>query len=201
MRTQHSFFVAFEGIDNTGKSTLVEDINREFSPKIPVNITKEFTSDIGCILRTRLASRDIDFYEKVLLFAADRQRRLDQGFATHINEYCLCVADRWYFSAFAYRYAEDPDKVDYVRGVNQIFPYPDLTILIDISAEESISRGRPLNMNNYEGDFLEKVRSAYKQLEKKEGFITIDGMCPYDKVKKLVIGMIYTELLNQGMLK
>jgi dTMP kinase len=201
VRTRPSFFVAFEGIDNTGKSTLVEDIRREFSTKIPVYTTKEFTSDIGCLLLSRLANRNIDFYEKVLLFAADRQQRLVQNFAAHLEKRCLCVADRWYFSALAYRYAENPSAIDYVRDVNRIFPRPDLTILVDISAKESIHRGRPLNKNNYEEDLLEEVRDAYKRLAQEEGFITVDGMRPYVDEKKFVIDTLYTELKSKGMLE
>lgn len=175
MNNRVGFFVALEGIDNAGKTSLLDFIRAEFSPQLPVVTTQELDTPVGAVIRRQLTDSGLSSIEKILLFAADRQARLCAGFAAALGAKSLCVADRWTFSAAAYRLAEDPNLLDYVLRVNAVFPSPDLTILIDLPAEVSILRGEPLNKNNYELEYLSRVRDQYLSLAAQFGFLVVDG--------------------------
>ena len=189
-----SYFINFEGIDNSGKTTLVDDIKKEFFETIPVFVTKELTTDVGLIIRKKLESNTMDSYEKVLLFAADRQRRYLKEMKEKLKTRCLFLSDRWFYSAIAYRCAEDSSIEDYVIQTNRIFIKPEITFYIDITASESIKRGA-----YYDEPFLDKVREVYLSLVEKYNFIKIDGMRDYNSVREEVfcsINKIITENLR-----
>lgn len=175
MTQRLGFFVALEGIDNVGKTSLLESLSVEFSPRLPVVTTRELTTPVGIFVREGLARSDFGSIGKVLLFAADRQARLDSGFGASLQTRSLCIADRWTLSAAAYRSAENPGLLDYVLQVNSVFPKPDLTILLDATAELSIARGKPINKNNYSLEFLSAVRAQYLLLADRFGFVVVDG--------------------------
>ncbi|MBA7578358.1 Thymidylate kinase [subsurface metagenome] len=194
-----SYFINFEGIDNSGKSTLINDIKKEFSKTIPVFVTKELTTDIGSIILKKLKLHTMDPYEKVLLFAADRQQRYSKEMKEKLKTRCLFFSDRWFFSAIAYRCAEDPSIEDYVMQTNRIFIKPDITFYIDITASESIRRSASSHRTYYGEHLLDKVREGYLSLVEKFNFIKIDGMRDYNSVREEVfcsINKIITENLK-----
>lgn len=182
-----SCFINFEGIDNSGKTTLVGDIKKEFSKIIPVYITKELTTDVGRIIREKLESNTMDLYEKVLLFAADRQQRYLKEMKGKLETRCIFLSDRWFFSAIAYRCAEDPSIENYVLQINKIFIKPKITFYIDITASESIKRSVRPDKPYYDESFLNKVREVYLSLVGKFNFIKIDGMRDYNLMKEEVL--------------
>lgn len=190
-----ALFINFESIDNAGKSTLISDIKREFCKYIPVYITNELTTDVGAILLQKLKDKSLDIYEKVLLFAADRQQRYSKDIRPKLNTRCLFLSDRWFYSAIAYRCAEDPSIKSYVEEVNKIFIKPNVTFYIDITAAESIKRGKIADKIYYTQSFLNKVRREYLNLISHYNFIMIDGQRQYELVKKDVFIKI-ENLLN-----
>ena len=187
MNNHQAVFVAFEGIDNAGKTTLIEGVKTALSPSFPVFVTKELTTEVGKLLLSRLASHDVDIVEKTLLFAADRQERLRRYFSANLAEKALCIADRWVLSAIAYRSAEDSSISSYVESVNRVFPTPDVSIIIDIPADVSLAREKSPNGRNYSRDYLEKVRSSYLEIAKVKNLTVIDGTCEYDVVQNRVL--------------
>ena len=195
-----SIFINFEGIDNTGKSNLVADIQKELHEVITVYTTSELNTDVGSLILTKLYNKLLDPYEKVLLFAADRQKRYSKDMKDKLKSKCLFLSDRWFFSAIAYRCAEDPSIRGYVREVNKIFILPDFTFYIDISANESIKRGKSLNKNRYLKTYLNKVRKEYLSLIIEYNFIKINGMRKYNLIKDEIINKI-KELLKYTQLK
>lgn len=194
-----SYFINFEGIDCSGKSTLIGDIKKEFSKTIPVYVTRELTTDVGIIIRKKLGTDTMDLYEKVLLFAADRQQRYSKKMKEKLKTHCLFLSDRWFFSAIVYRCAEDPSIRDYVIHTNSIFIKPDITFYIDITASESIRRGASSHRTYYSEPLLDKVREGYLSLVEKYNFIKIDGMRDYNSVREEVfrsVNKIITENLK-----
>ncbi len=194
-----SYFINFEGIDCSGKSTLIGDIKKEFSKTISVYVTRELTTDVGIIIGKKLGSNTMDLYEKVLLFAADRQQRYSKEMKEKLKTHCLFLSDRWFYSAIAYRCAEDPSIRDYVIRTNSIFIKPDTTFYIDITASESIKRSEPLQRTCYSEPLLYKAREVYLSLVEKFYFIKIDGMRDYNLVKEEIfcsVNKIITENLK-----
>ena len=181
-----ALFINFEGIDNAGKSTLIADLQKQFSKSLPVHVTKELTTDVGFLIIEKLKNHSLNSYERILLFAADRQQRFSKQIKPKLKSRCLFLADRWIFSAIAYQCAENSSLRDYVTEVNRIFIKPDVTFYIDIMARESIRRGNLSNKNNYPQSFLNKVRKEYLILADEYSFIKINGMREYSLVKSEV---------------
>jgi dTMP kinase len=200
MNTHASLFVALEGIDNAGKTSLLDDVRREFSSHIPVHVTRELTTDVGRLLLAKLQAGKTNTIEKVLLFAADRHTRLELGFRDLLETPSLCIADRWVLSAQAYRCAEEPDIADYVRAVNAPFPSPDLTVLIDITAATSITRGAPLDKNNHSSDYLDSVRLKYLEIARSVHAIVLDGHMEYGQLAGSLIQILRERLGAKGLL-
>jgi dTMP kinase len=188
--TAASYFVSLEGIDNAGKTSLLEIIEAAFSSTMPVCVTRELTSPIGPFIRSALTSGTLSPLDKTLLFAADRQLRLSTEFLARLSAPGLCLADRWTLSAAAYRGADEPLMSEYVTHVNRVFPSPTLTILIDIPPEVSFERGAPINKNNYDVDYLARVRAHYLSLAPQVGALVIDGTDSFQTVSEKVIGAI-----------
>lgn len=69
--------VIFEGLDNCGKTTLVQMI-KEYYMKldIPVEISKEFETNIGKELKQMAKAGTLDPILKAYLFATDRYIRM-----------------------------------------------------------------------------------------------------------------------------
>lgn len=195
-----SFFVALEGIDNAGKTTFLTRADSEFSRYLNVRCTRELTSLVGPSIKRGLSDGALKPPDKVLLFAADRQLRISDGFlCTEPDVPSLFLADRWVLSALAYRCAEDSALESYVRDVNRIFPGPDLTILIDITPEESILRGTPVSKNTYPLSYLHDVRRQYLRLCNGPGFVIIDGMRNEGIVWDEVRSIISAQLQRRGL--
>lgn len=201
MNTRSSLFVALEGIDNAGKTSLLDDVQREFSPHIPVHVTRELTTDVGRLLHGKLQTSSASVIEKVLLFAADRHLRLASGFRDLLHTPSLCIADRWVLSALAYRCAEAADIAEYVFAVNSPFPVPDLTVLIDISESTSIKRGLPLGKNNYPREYLASVRSQYLSLAASVKAVVVDGQMEYKQLVANLLQIIREQLVAKGLLR
>jgi len=188
--------IALEGLDNAGKTTMLRSIKAAFKSSESVVVTRELTTWLGRVIKPRI--RRLSSHDKVLLFAADRQLRMEGKIAPALARGALCVADRWVTSALAYRCAENAALEEYVRRVNAIFPVPSLTILISISAQESIRRGLRLKKNNYPVEFLAEVEKQYRRLAEGGEAVTINGMVESRTVRAEVEDLIRETLRARG---
>jgi dTMP kinase len=164
--------VTFEGIDNSGKTTIAQKLISELLGRgIHASFAGERSTQVGPLLR-RLG--EFSPFEKTLLFAADRALLLERAKpllerGTHV------IFDRYYHSAIAYRTAEDFDP-EYVRLVNKKFRVPDLAILLDIEVDLSIKRHPPEKPQTpYDSRLLERVRKAYLAMVETDGLRRVDA--------------------------
>lgn len=189
-------FIAFEGIDGSGKSTqsalLIQRLRRE---GIPCYATMEPTdSPIGSLIRQIMTGR-IKTDNKVIaaLFAADRLDHLlneVDGIAAKIGEGTTVVTDRYYFSSYAYNSVHMP--MEWVIKANEqssAILRPSVTVFIDVEPDTALER---IAKNRFRQELFEKksmlvkVREnymkAFKMLEKEEKVVIIDGNQPEDKI-------------------
>ena len=158
-------FITFEGIDGSGKTTLIEKIVDKIETK--KFVTKEPTKDMESKDPLALA----------FLFMADRVEHTEK-IKKRIEEGEIVLCDRYCDSTYAYqgvliseKYNLGIDKtVEYLKKAHDPFILkPDATVLVDVSAKIGVER-------KSDGDekFLEKVRSVYLKLAN-DGFIVLDG--------------------------
>lgn len=202
-------FLAFEGIDGSGKSTQIKRLGtylRDIGHK--VYITCEPTdSPIGRMIRDIFNHR-MEGDQRVIaaLFVADRLNHLlnsKDGILKKIEEGYTVITDRYYLSSYAYHSIHNID-LDWVIQANSLSSdllKPDLHLFIDIDPEVSMHRlasGRQ-NIEMYETlDNLKKVQKQYYEVIKKvepyeiikmvNGNDTVDNV--FDEILKQVIPLI-----------
>jgi dTMP kinase len=175
-----NYFIAFEGIDGSGKSTqaklLVEKLQKEGHK---VYATSEPTNNpIGTLIRSIFKGKlEADHKTIAALYLADRLEHLlnkTDGILKKMEEGYTVVTDRYYFSSYAYHGTHM--SLDWVIEANSLCAdllRPDLTIFIDVPPGiciKRLSEDREM-MELYETlDNLNKVREKYfESFEKLSG--------------------------------
>lgn len=162
-------FVTIEGIDKSGKSTLVKSLNEEFKN---CKVTKEPKSNtsIGKEVRKALNNDNISEMTTFFLFMADHAEHIEQ-IKEYKKEYNLVLCDRYIDSRYAYQsqalqeYLDNP--LEWMRNIQESgwSIFPDLTIYLDISANEAMNRVGEENLEKFENiKFQKKARQNYKEL-------------------------------------
>jgi dTMP kinase len=168
-----NLFIAFEGIDGSGKSTQVKLLADKLTEKgHKVYTTHEPTAGpIGKMIRDIFNHRmEGDQRTIAALFVADRLEHLlnkTDGILQRLAEGYTVITDRYYFSSYAYHSVHV--EMDWVIAMNREASKllrPDLNIYIDISPEVSMQRiqkGRE-SVEMYET--LENQKQVYTMYEK-----------------------------------
>jgi dTMP kinase len=184
-----NLFIAFEGIDGSGKSTQVKLLTQKLeNTGHKVYATFEPTdSPIGKMIRDIFSGR-MEADHKVIagLFVADRLDHLlnkKNGVLKMLNEGYTVITDRYYFSSYAYH--SPYMSMDWVIEANRLsveLLRPDINIYIDISAEESmhrIAKGRTSTELYETLDNLKQVKNlyaeAFEKLKDVEKIASING--------------------------
>lgn len=146
-KKQVGAFIAFEGIDGSGKSTQISLLCEKMRKNnISYYSTKEPTdSPIGSVIHQIMTGR-ITTDNKVIapLFVADRLDHLlnkVDGIKEKVNHGTVVVTDRYYFSSYAY-HGVDMD-MDWVIGANSICANilkPTCTVFLDLKPEDAVAR-------------------------------------------------------------
>ena len=184
-----NFFIAFEGLDGSGKSTQVKVLAEKLKGQgLKIYTTAEpTTSRIGQIIKDIFKHKmEADHRTIAALYAADRLDHLTNktdGILKKIEEGYTVITDRYYFSSYAYHGTHmDINWVINANSLSAELLRPDLNIYIDISPEESMKRlnkGRG-TIELYESienlkQVKEKYFEAFELLGTQEKISVIDG--------------------------
>ena len=193
-------FIAFEGIDGSGKSTQIQLLMKKIEEKsIRCYQTCEPSSGpIGSLTRQILTGR-IKTDNRVIaaMFAADRLDHLlnpIDGIVSKIEEGIHVISDRYYFSSYAYHSVDVP--MDWVIKTNEESAKvlrPDLTVFIDISAKEAMDR---ITKNRFHTELFEKesrlskVREnylkAFELMKEEEKVLIVDGTKTLEEIADII---------------
>jgi dTMP kinase len=184
-----NFFIAFEGIDGSGKSTQVKILcNKLKESGLKIYTTAEPTnSRIGQMIKDIFKHKmEADHRTIAALYAADRLDHLTNktdGIVKKMEEGYTVVTDRYYFSSYAYHGVHmDIDWVIQANSLSADLLRPDLNVFIDILPKEAMKRlnkGRS-SIELYEStenlkNVREKYFEAFKLLEGKEKILIVNG--------------------------
>lgn len=198
-----NYFIAFEGIDGSGKSTQVKLLSDKLIQEgHKIYTTFEPTdSPIGLIIRNIFKGKsEADHKTIAALFLADRLNHLlnkTNGLLLKMEEGYTVISDRYYFSSYAYHGTHMP--MDWVIEANSLCAdllRPDLTIFIDVPPEVCMQRlsGTRNMMELYESlGNLQKVREKYlesfEKLKQEENIFITNGNRSFEA--------IFTDIWNQ----
>ena len=190
-------FIAFEGGEGAGKSTILDKIYDWMKDEnIPCIKTREpggikISEQIRSVILDN--NTEMDERTEALLYVAARRQHLVEKIIPALNEGKVVLCDRFIDSSLAYQGYARGIGMDEILEINKfaIGEYmPNLSIFFDLDPGEGLKRinkdnNREVNrLDNEKLDFHNKVREGYcKILEKdKDRIVKIDASKSIDKV-------------------
>lgn len=192
-------FVTLEGLDGSGKSSVLESIEKEYSSTVTTREPSE--GKYGQMVRERLSDNGSDKFTDFYLFMCDRIDHINEVIKPADKNGKLVVSDRYADSTRAYQpvalTGEDSPfdsmwqaKTFIERNMVHWNYEPDLTLYIDISVDTAIERAA--GDEKYENrEFLQEVKKNYDALcDANNHIVRIDGEQSKEAVAKSALGKI-----------
>ncbi len=198
-------FVVLEGIDGAGTTTQVARLAERLRTDGPlaVRATREPSDGpIGALVRQVLSGRVVapqgapGWATMALLFAADRMDHVESDIEPFVAAGGVMISDRYDASSLAYQSVSSgrggEDAVEWIRTLNRHAMRPDLTIVLDLSADLAAarrdSRGEPAQL--YEQNEVQRALAAfYRDLAvhmPDDRIVVVDGTGSVDDVHRRV---------------
>ena len=188
-------FVAFEGGEGAGKSTQIELLAAALRTEgLSVLVTHEpGATEVGARIRDLVLHHREPLSQRAeaLLFAADRAHHVDTLIRPALENGQVVLTDRYIDSSLAYQGVGRGLSIEEVRRISRWAAdglRPDLTVLLDLPAENGLSRARGRGAaDKLEGEslqFHERVRRAFRELAEAEPryYLVIDARLPSDQI-------------------
>ena len=196
MTNTRGTFIAFEGIDGSGKGTQIRRLKKHLEKLgLPVFRTAEPNdSPIGSLIHQIMIGRIKTTNDVIAaLFVADRLDHIQNetnGLLKFINQGVNVIADRYYFSSYAYQSVDLP--MNWIIGANKPCAEllrPDVTVFIDVDPEVTMAR---IEKNRLTKELFEETGrlvetrkryfEAFERLKDTEKVLIINGDRDPDEV-------------------
>lgn len=177
-------FITFEGIDGSGKSTQLRLLsNLLHASGCNALITREpGGTPVGLRLRAALldAQEEVDPLTELLVFAADRAQHVRRVVRPALEAGRVVISDRYADATVAYQGTGRGFPPELISQIVQLATgglLPDLTLLFDLSVNESRSRttrrfsgkiDKRDRLDIEHSDFHSRVREAYLKIAANE---------------------------------
>lgn len=195
--------VSFEGSEGSGKSTQIARLAAHFQKlgRDVVTTREPGGTEIGEQIRNIIVHNskgdEMCAETELLLFTASRAQLVREVITPALVRGEIVLSDRYLDSSTVYQGIARNLAADPVAQVNRFAVgsiMPDLTIVIDVPTEVSLSRLKqrasdlPDRMERENIDFYTKVREGYLVLAKgmPERFIVVDGTKTEDAIEKRI---------------
>jgi len=176
-----SFLITLEGVDGSGKSTLINDLKEFLETRgHRVTVTREPGGiDIAEQIRSVILDQKntkMDGRTEALLYAAARRQHLVEKVIPSLEEGNIVLCDRFIDSSLAYQGYARGLGIDEVLSINKFAigdVMPHLTLYLDLDPQEGLKRiaknkGREVNRLDLEElNFHVKVREGYEEVLKR----------------------------------
>ena len=193
-------FISFEGIDGVGKSTQADLLETWLSEqgKTVLRTLEPGGTDVGVEIRKILLHHKGDLAPRAEagLFAADRAHHVASKIRPALERGEIVITDRYFDSSVAYQGAGRDLSRTEVRDLSLWAVgglLPQLTVLLDLPAEEARSRRNtsgtePDRLEREKTEFFETVRSAYLDLAAAEPdrFLVVDASVSVEEMQTLI---------------
>lgn len=195
-------FITFEGIDGVGKSTQLDMLERyllDLGKKV-LRTLEPGGTELGQEIRHLLLHRkgDVSARSEALLYAADRAHHVATKIKPALEAGMVVLSDRYFDSSVAYQGAARELNVDEVRNISLWAIdnlLPDLTVLLDLPADEAMKRRgnkgtEPDRLEREQVEFFERARDEYLKMAKESRFLVVDASDSPEKIHQQVIGRV-----------
>jgi len=190
--------ITIEGIDGSGKSSLMEGLKRELADLSPLFTREPGATWVGDQVRRAIAER-VDPVTEALLFAADHAAHLATLVGPAIRDGRIVISDRYTDSRYAYQSVMLdgvlPEPLAWLRAVHAGWTIaPDCTFLLVLPVEDALARlpARRTREHFEEEEILSRVQAEYLALAEEEPgrFVVIDALGEKDGICRFVAGEI-----------
>ena len=178
-------YLAFEGIDGSGKSSLIRSLSEILtSQHIDNKIVREpGGTKVGEGVRELLLSHDyeVDALTEALLFCSQRSQLIAEVIKPEVNRGIKILSDRSAYSSVAYQGVGRGLGYETIYQLNDIAVnsfWPEKVVLLDIDPKISLSRQKVADrIGSDKVDFFNKVREGYLRLadEFENNFLIINA--------------------------
>ena len=193
-----ALFITFEGGEGCGKSSQARALYRRLSRlAIPIVLTHEpggtpLGQKIGRWLKWERA--DISPLTELLLFNASRAQLVAEVIQPNLKNGKTVICDRYADSTTAYQSYGRRLNLEIVEAINNAATQglkPDLTVLLDISAEAGLARKRARKQDRFEGEditFHQRVRDGYLKISANdpEHWLVVDASQSKRKIEQII---------------
>jgi len=202
-RSLRGILISFEGSEGSGKSTQISRLAahlQEIGRKV-ISTREPGGTAIGEQIRNILVHNsggdEMCAETELLLFAASRAQLVREVIAPNLLKGVIVLCDRYVDSSTVYQGVARNLSQDPVQQINHFAignVLPDLTIVIDVPTDVSLSRihqrasDLPDRMERENINFFRKVREGYLVLARSlpERFFVVDGTLPEKKIGELI---------------
>ena len=180
MAIKKPFFICFEGVEGSGKSTQAKLLCKFIKKKITKNVilTRE---PGGTLFSEKIRNLMLDKKTKIspltefFLLMAARNEHIISKINFYLKKKFIIICDRFFYSTLAYQhYLEGMDKKFIFSIQKKIFNkiHPDITFLIDLNKKESKIRinKRAKKTNRFDrlsSHHFNKIRNGFIKISKK----------------------------------
>jgi dTMP kinase len=190
--------ITIEGIDGTGKSTLIAALKEHLADLDPVFTREPGATWVGTAVRRAIAEQ-IDPVTEATLFVADHAAHLATVIRPALAEGKLVISDRYSDSRYAYQsvtlmgVVQNPEE--WLRSMHNGWSIrPDRTFLLVLSIDDALARLSDKNGREHfeKRDVLEKVQNNYLTYARAEPsrFVIVDAAKQKEEIAKFVAGAI-----------
>jgi len=202
------YFVSFEGIDGSGKSTQIQYLAKYLETLgFDVIITREPGGSVGGEqIRKLLLQGEVDRWSpetELLLFTAARRDHLERIILPALEDGKIVICDRFTDSTRLYQGMRGPNLRNLVELLNEkvIMCDPDLTIIIDINPETALKRAKSRKtveerFEDFGVDLQMKMRKGFIELAKEFGdrIEVVDGQQSVDKLAQDICSLVKAKI-------
>lgn len=171
MYTNMGLLIAIEGIDGAGKTTQVGRLRRALSGVgLTLRVSKEPTSGRwGQIIRDSASQGRLTVDEELDLLIKDRAEHVETLIAPALARGETVILDRYFYSTIAYQGSRGMDTDAIKASMEQRFPIPDATFILDLDPIISVHRiahSRHEAPNHFEDrQNLANARAIFRQIK------------------------------------
>lgn len=186
--------ITIEGIDGTGKSTLLTALKSQLADLDPIFTREPGATWVGESVRRAIAEQ-IDPITEASLFVADHAAHLSTLVRPALNKGRLVISDRYSDSRFAYQSVTlkgvVPDPEGWLRAMHNGWTIvPDRTFLLVLSIDDALARLADKSGREHfeKREVLEAVQNNYLAYARAEPsrFVIVDASLDKEDIAKFV---------------